>query len=146
MELHRALERGLAGVAVVAVAIPPLLGDRVGVPAAAGLPRGVTLDVDAQKHLEPFVDRRLLDLLEDLRPRRVEHAVVAERPEHAAHVLAVEVAVNYPVGHGIGNALVVGKRANHRRERLFSGAVEYLDEFLAVLEVLVSAVAENMVD
>ena len=145
MKLHRAPERGFAGVAVVAVAFPALLGDRVRVPAAAGLPRGPALDVDAQNQLEPFVGRRLVDLLEDLRPRVAERAVVAKRPEHAAHVLAVEVAVDYPVGHGTGDALVVGKRAYHRRERLLRRAVEDLDELLPVAEVPVSADSPDVI-
>ena len=145
MKLHRAPERGFAGVAVVAVAFPALLGDRVGIPAAAGLPRGISLHVDADNNLEPLVDGRLLDLFEDLRPRVAEHAVVAKRPEHAAHVLAVEVAVDHPVGHGTGDALVVGKRADHRRERLLRRAVEDLDELLPVAEAPVAAVSPDVV-
>ena len=53
--------------------------------------------------------------------------------------------VDDPVRHGTGDALVVGKRADHRRERLLRRAVEDLDELLPVAEAPVAAVSPDVV-
>ena len=147
VKLHRALERGLAGLAVVAVALPARFRDRVRVAAAARGPCRGLLDVDPQDELQPFIRRLLLETSRYLlRPRGAKHTVVAHGPEHTPHILAGELAVDDPVRQRAGGILVVHERLDHRRKRLLRRAAEDLHEPPAVAEAPIAAGSPDVLD